>query len=242
MVHSVAAVVQLGILIAFLAGLVSFLSPCVFPLVPGVLSYMAGATLGEARSDSAARWRITAHAIFFVLGFALIFAMLGASVSAVGAALREHKELLRHAAGLLLIAFGIVMTGLLPLRFLQRERRVQVTSGEPALLRSGLIGMAFGAGWSPCIGPVLGSILTLAGASASLAQGVFLLLVYALGLGVPFLLVGLLIDRAAPAVRRLARYTRPISVASGAIIVISGVLIFQNTLAQLSNYAPLINM
>ena len=228
-----------GIVAAFIAGLVSFLSPCVFPLVPGYLSYIAGATVGEARLDSSVRWRVSAHAIFFVLGFALIFALYGAVASSIGVLLHEHKLLLNRVAGAALILFGVVMTGLLPLPFLQRERRAHVERGEPALLRSSLIGMAFAFGWSPCIGPVLGSIFALASTSETLAQGVFLLLVYALGLGVPFLLIALLIDRAAPVVRRVNRYIGPISVASGVVLALTGVLIFSGRLAQLANYSPL---
>lgn len=231
-----------GALAAFLAGLVSFLSPCVFPLVPGYLSYMAGTTVGEARAESGMRWRVTAHAFFFVLGFALIFVMLGAVASEIGVALHQHKLLLERTAGLLLILFGIVMTGLLPLPFVQRERRLHVERGEPALLRSGLIGMAFGAGWSPCIGTVLGSIFALAATASTLSQGVVLLLVYALGLGVPFLLLGLAIDRAVPVVRRVNRYIGPISVAGGVILALTGVLILSGRLATLSGYAPLINL
>lgn len=236
------SVAHFGVLAAFAAGVVSFLSPCVFPLVPGYLSYIAGATASEVRTEGNARWRVTAHALFFVIGFALIFAMLGAIASAIGAVLHQHKLLLEQVAGALLILFGIVMTGLVPLPFVQRERRMHVQAGEPALLRSGLIGMAFGAGWSPCIGPVLGSIFALAAASSTLTQGVFLLLIYALGLGVPFVLIGLLIDRAAPIVRRVNRYVGPISIASGVILALTGVLILTGGLERLANYAPWINL
>jgi len=233
---------HLSIIAAFLAGLVSFLSPCVFPLVPGYLSYMAGTTAREARTESGARWRVTAHALFFVLGFALVFAMLGAAASTIGDLLRNHQLLLKSGSGVLLILFGVTLTGLLPLPFLQRERRMHVGHGEPALLRSALIGMAFSAGWSPCIGTMLGSIFLLASAGTTLAEGVLFLLVYALGLGVPFLLVGLLIDRAGPLVRRVNRYTGAISVAGGAVLALTGLLILSGRLDQLAQYTPLINL
>ena len=235
-------VAHLGVVAAFVAGILSFVSPCVFPLVPGYLSYIAGTTVRESQSGTGTRWRVTAHAFFFVLGFALIFALLGAVASTVGAVLQAHKLLLERVAGLLLIVFGVVLTGLLPLPFLLQERRAHVTSGEPALLRSALVGVAFGAGWSPCIGPILGSILTLAAAGTTLAQGVGLLIVYALGLGVPFLLVGALIDRAGPAVRRLNRYTAPISAVGGAVLVVTGLLVLSGRLAQLANLAPIFNV
>jgi cytochrome c-type biogenesis protein len=233
---------HLNIIAAFVAGLVSFLSPCVFPLVPGYLSYMAGTTAREARTESGARWRVTAHALFFVLGFALIFIVLGAAASTLGALLRSHQLLLKRGSGVLLILFGITLTGLVPLPFLQRERRVHVRQGEPGLLRSALIGMAFSAGWSPCIGTMLGSIMSLAALGATLAQGVVFLLVYALGLGVPFLLVGLLIDRAGPVMRRINRYTGPISIAGGAVLALTGLLVLSGRLDQLAQYTPLINL
>src|ERR687887_2727106 len=129
-------VAHLGLIAAFVAGLVSFLSPCVFPLVPGYLSYIAGATVSEARCAGGARWRITPHALCFVVGFALIFAMLGAIASTIGAVLNAHKLLRERAAGVLLVLFGIVMTGFVPVPFLQRGRRVHVERGEPGLLRS----------------------------------------------------------------------------------------------------------
>ncbi len=236
------AITHLGVIAAFGAGVVSFLSPCVFPLVPGYLSYIAGTTAREAQREGAARWRVTAHALFFVLGFALIFALLGAAASSVGAVLSGHKLLLERVAGVMLIIFGLFLARLVPLPVLFQERRAHVAGREPALLRSALVGAAFGAGWSPCIGPILGSILALAAAGTTLAQGVLLLLIYALGLGVPFILVGLAIDRAGPVVRRINRYTGPISILGGAIMVVTGVLILSGRLAQLANYAPLFNV
>ena len=236
------AITHRGVIAAFGAGVVSFLSPCVFPLVPGYLSYIAGTTAREAQREGAARWRVTAHALFFVLGFALIFALLGAAASSVGAVLSGHRLLLQRVAGVLLILFGLFLVRLVPLPVLFRERRAHVAGSEPALLRSALVAAAFGAGWSPCIGPILGSILALAAAGTTLAQGVLLLLIYALGLGVPFVLVALVIDRAGLLVRRINRYTGPIAVLGGAIMVVTGVLILSGRLAQLANYAPLFNV
>jgi cytochrome c-type biogenesis protein len=235
------ALAHFGLLAAFVAGLLSFLSPCVFPLVPGYLSYLAGTTLRQGQGTSPMRWQVSLHALCFVLGFALIFAALGAAASVLGVLLTPYRQLLAYVAGVLLIIFGIVLTGLLPLPFLSGEYRVHVVSGTPALLRSGLVGVAFGAGWSPCMGPILGSILALAAVSTTLAQGIVFLLIYALGLGVPFLLVGLLIDRAAPVVRRINRYTGPIAIIGGVILVLTGMLILSGRLAELANFAPLFN-
>jgi len=225
----------LGLLAAFGAGLLSFLSPCVFPLVPGYLSYLTGTSVQEAQSQTNTRWRISVHALCFVLGFALIFALLGATTSLLGSALRAYQQVLARLAGLLLVLFGIALTGLVPVPWLSREHRIQVQPGASAWWRSGLIGVAFGAGWSACTGPILGSILALATVSATLEQGVIFLLAYALGLGLPFLLVGLLIDRISPLMRRVRRYTGPISLIGGVLLILMGMLILSGRLDQLAN-------
>src|SRR5437867_4126096 len=184
-----------GLLVAFGAGVLSFLSPCVFPLVPGYLSYLAGTSLEvaqETESQLTVRWRVSLHALWFVLGFTLLFTLLGAAAALLGSALRTYQQVLARLAGLLLILFGIALTGLVPIPWLSRDHRVQVQQGRSAWWRSGLIGMAFGAGWSACTGPILGSILVLIAANGQLLQGVIFLLAYALGLSLPFLLVGIL--------------------------------------------------
>ncbi len=219
---------SLGLLSAFGAGVLSFLSPCVFPVVPGYLSYLAGTGLEVAESQPGARWRMSLHALCFVLGFALLFTLLGAAAALAGLALHTYQQVLARIAGLLLILFGIALTGLVPIPWLSRDHRVQVKPGRSAWWRSGLIGMAFGAGWSACTGPILGSILVL-------VQGVSFLMAYALGLGVPFLLVGILVDRASTLMRRIRRYTRPISLIGGTILIVMGMLILTGRLDQLAN-------
>jgi len=226
---------SLGLLSAFGAGILSFLSPCVFPVVPGYLSYLAGTGLEVAQSQPSARWRVSLHALCFVLGFALLFTLLGAAAALAGLALHTYQQVLARIAGLLLILFGIALTGLVPIPWLSRDHRVQVKPGRAAWWRSGLIGMAFGAGWSACTGPILGSILVLAAARAQLLQGVSFLMAYALGLGVPFLLIGILVDRASTLMRRIRRYTRPISLIGGTILIVMGMLILTGRLDQLAN-------
>ena len=225
----------LGLLAAFGGGVLSFLSPCVFPLVPGYLSYLAGISLEEAQSQSTTRWRVTQHAFCFVLGFALLFTLLGAAAAVVGLALHPYQQVLARVAGLLLILFGIALTGLVPIPWLSRDHRVQVKPGRSAWWRSALIGMAFGAGWSACTGPILGSILVLTAANAQLLQGVSFLIAYALGLSVPFLLVGILVDRVSVLMRRIRRYTGPLSFIGGVILILMGMLIFLGRLDQLAN-------
>jgi cytochrome c-type biogenesis protein len=229
------SLIHLGLLAAFGAGLLSFFSPCVFPLVPGYLSYLAGTSLQEAQSHPTTRWRVSLHALCFVLGFALLFTLLGAAAALLGSALRTEEQILARIAGLLLILFGIALTGLVPIPWLSRDHRVQVKQGASAWWRSGLIGMAFGAGWSACTGPILGAILVLTAASATLLQGVIFLLTYALGLGVPFVLVGLLVDRIGMLMRHLRRYTGPLSFIGGAILILMGMLVLTGRLDQLAN-------
>ena len=231
-----------GIAGAYLAGLASFLSPCVFPLVPGYLSYLAGTAGEQARLERGRpqlRWQVALHAVFFVLGFSLIFVALGATASSLGHYLRGHQVAVRQAAGAVLILAGLQVAGALRILPLLRERRLHVERGDPSLLKSGLIGLAFGAGWTPCVGPFLGSVLGLAATGTSLVQGVILLLVYSFGLGLPFLLTGLLIDRIRPLFRRISRWLAVISLVSGLGLIAMGLLILSGTLTQLAQYAPL---
>lgn len=236
-------ITPIGIGGAYLAGLASFLSPCVFPLVPGYLSYLTGTVGVHARDQEqlgAQRWQVALHAVFFVLGFSLIFVALGATASSLGSFLRVHQIVVRQVAGVVLILAGLQVTGVFHLMPLMRERRVQVARGEPALLKSGLIGMAFGAGWTPCVGPFLGAVLTLAATTGSLREGVLLLLVYSFGLGLPFLLTGLLIDKVVPVFRRASRVLPLISAVSGVLLMIMGVLVLSGTLVRLAQYSPII--
>lgn len=224
-----------GWLSAFGAGVLSFLSPCVLPLVPGYLSYLAGTSVQEAKHSSTTRWRVSFHALCFVLGFALVFTLLGAAAALLGSALQPYQQWLARIAGLLLILFGIALTGLLPLPFLSEEHRIEIKPGHSTWWRSGLIGTAFGAGWSACSGPLLGSILVLVTVSATLLQGILFLLTYALGLGLPFLLVGLLMERLHPLLRSIRRYTSILSFIGGIILIVMGMLVVTGRLDQLFN-------
>ena len=230
-----------GIAGAYLAGLASFVSPCVFPLVPGYLSYLAGTAGGQVQpvdEQPALRWQVFLHAVFFVLGFSLIFVALGATASELGTYLRAHQVVIRQVSGVFLILAGLQVSGVLRIVPLLRERRLHLDRGEPAYLKSGLVGLAFGAGWTPCVGPFLGSVLTLAATNGSLRAGVLLLLVYSFGLGLPFLLTGLLVDRLTPAFRRVNRSMPIITLVSGALLAAMGVLVLSGTLVRLSQYSP----
>jgi cytochrome c-type biogenesis protein len=216
----------LGLLAAFGAGILSFLAPCVLPLVPSYLSYLAGVSLEEAHTQPTTRFRVSLHAFWFVLGFILLFTLLGAAAAFSGLALGTYQPVLDRIGGVLLILFGIALTGWVPLPWLSRSYHFQVKPGRSVWWRSGLIGIAFGASWSACTGPILGAILVLtARGSRGVMQGAILMFIFALGLGVPFLVVGLLVDRVSPFLRRIRRATALLSSIGGAILILIGIFL-----------------
>ena len=234
-------------MIAAGAGLLSFASPCVVPLVPGYLGYLSGTTLGQTAAGAAAagnaarvgqRRKTAAHALAFVLGFTLVFTVLGASVGLIGYAVRDLLPYLQKAGGVILIAFGLHTMGVITLPFLYHEMRVDVrrVPRHWGYLSSVLVGAIFGAGWTPCVGVVLSGILTMAATSATVSRGAALLLTYSLGLGIPFLLSALAIDRAQGVLRRLNRRARLVEVVSGALLIVMGLLVFGNVLQLMSAY------
>ncbi len=215
----------LSLLAAFGAGVLSFLSPCVLPMVPGYLSYLAGVSLEEVQSQPSARWRVSQHALWFVMGCALLLTLLGAAAALAGHALSTYQQVLERIGGLLLILFGIALTGLIPFPWLSRDHRIQMKPGRSVWWRSGLVGIAFGASWSACAGPLLGAILVLTAVRSQLLQGALVMLVFAVGQGVPFLLVGLLVDRAGTFLRRIRRSTVLLSSIGGAILILMGIFL-----------------
>jgi cytochrome c-type biogenesis protein len=215
----------LSLLAAFGAGIVSFLSPCVLPLVPGYLSYLAGTSLAETRSQPTARWQVVRHALWFVLGFALLLTLLGAAAALLGSALSAYQQILERVGGLMLILFGIAFTRRVRIPWLSVEHRIQVKGGRSVWWRSGLIGMTFGASWSACSSPLLGAILVLTGVSSLLLQGMTFMLAFALGLGVPFLLVAVMVDRSDTFLRRVRRYTARLNYIGSATMILVGVLL-----------------
>lgn len=213
-----------SLLAAFGAGLLSFLSPCVLPLIPGYLAYLAGANLEETQRQSTLRLRVTLHALWFVLGCAIVLMLLGAIAALFGHALSTYQQVLERAGGLLLILFAIALSGLLPLPWLSSTHQVQIKPGRSAWWRSGLVGLTFGASWSACAGPILGTILVITVVqSLGVLQGIILMLVFAAGQGVPFLLVALVVDRIGPFLRRLRRYTVFLTYVAAALLILVGI-------------------
>jgi cytochrome c-type biogenesis protein len=224
----------IGALTALGAGVISFLSPCVLPLVPGYLSYVAGTSLEELRDDRSTRLPAVGYALCFVAGFSAVFVAFGASATALGGLLLEWKYELGIIAGAVVILFGLHMLGLTPLKAMQRDIRfhLDVPGGRPA--GAFFMGLAFAFGWTPCIGPVLGAILTMSAGSAHLAQGTALLAIYALGLGLPFLLAAFFTDALLRQLRRLTRAGRQLQRAAGVLLVAMGALMLTGQLEALA--------
>jgi cytochrome c-type biogenesis protein len=229
--------------LAFLAGLVSFLSPCMLPLVPIYLAQLVGRNISTTTQAQGGSQRLVTflHALMFVSGFTLVFVTLGATASALGSVLSAYQFQLRQVGGVLLIIIGLHMTGVLTLPFFFWQKRWTFQPRQPRYLASLLIGSIFAVGWTPCISVYLGTILGLAATATTLKQGVLLLLFYALGMGLPFLLLGLGLEQANRILRWLKPYTHAIEVTAGLIMILTGVMIFFNWLVILNQFAvPLI--
>jgi cytochrome c-type biogenesis protein len=214
---------NIGIAAAFAAGVISFLSPCVLPLVPGYVSYVAGHSIAE-RSAGTLSLRLQTSALSgcFVLGFSTIFVLLGASATALGQVLLSYCYELNLVGGAVVIAFGLLTLGLLQPGWLQRDHRLHLylPGGRP--LAAYVLGLAFGFGWTPCIGPILGAILTVSAGSATVASGITLLSVYSLGLGLPFVLAAAFTDRLVARLSSIGRLGRSLQIVAGLVMVIMG--------------------
>jgi cytochrome c-type biogenesis protein len=237
--------------VAFAAGLVSFASPCCLPLVPVYVGFIVGGTDPAARAGRSVAFR---QALAFVVGFTVVFVALWASIGLVGYALRDHVGLLRQVGGAILVVMGLHVAGLISLpvlgrqagaganmgRLVQRRADGTVIQQAPRVGRSALFGVVFAAGWTPCIGPILSGIIGLASLRSDVAQGTVLLLAYALGLGIPFVLVALGADSLRQRLRWFARHDAAVSVVTGSMLVVVGFLMMTNLLVRLSQFFPTI--
>ena len=223
----------LGLLVAFSAGLLSFLSPCVLPLVPSYVTFITGMSLEDVQRT---RRTAMAHALLFVLGFTLIFLALGAGATALGSVLRVYRDWIARIGGALVIVFGLYLLGVFNVGAFARERRVHLADKPVGYLGTVLVGIAFGAGWTPCIGPILGSILTLSASSADLGRGLQLLGAYSLGLAVPFVLAAALVDRFLAVSARLKRHMVWVSRISGVLLIAVGLLMVTDYFTILASY------
>jgi cytochrome c-type biogenesis protein len=210
----------------------------VLPLVPSYITYVTGMTFDEltAEDRGAARRRAVVHAALFILGFGLVFVALGATATLLGSALRRWLPLLQQVGGVVIAAFGLAMLGVLRLPFLMRERRVPLAARPAGMAGSVLAGAAFGAGWTPCVGPVLASILLYSGMQSTMGEGMLLLVAYTLGLGVPFFAAAVGFNWYLARVKHLRRWLHPLEKAAGALLVVMGVLLFTGRFTMLSSF------
>ena len=226
---------------AFGGGVLAFLSPCVLPLVPGYLGLMSGYSVADLQSGDASRLRMLRVTGLFVLGFTAVFVATGAFATSIAGVLNRNQTITGRIAGALVIAFGLVMIGMAFTNrgifgFLSRERRLDVRPSRLGSWAPPVMGAAFGFGWTACIGPILAGVLTIAATRDTVYQGMALLFVFSMGLGVPFILTGLGLRKAFGAMKAIRRWIRPINVVSGAVMVIFGVLLFTNNVARLSSF------
>ena len=218
-----------------LAGVLSFLSPCVLPIVPGYLCFIAGTSLDKVLNNEIQIGNnIFKYALSFVLGFSTVFVILGASSTILSSLLYEYFDYLRIAGGIIIIIFGIHFTQIIQLSFLNKDIRFQIENYRPGLIGSYIIGLSFAFGWTPCIGPILGSVLTVAASSETMSQGVFLLITYSAGLGIPFLLAAYGINRFLKFLSKIRKYIRSIEILTGLLLILFGFLILTNQIQELA--------
>ncbi len=236
--------VNLSFGLAFLAGLASFLSPCVFSLVPVYISYLGGRSAGQQvmGDEKTTRFDTLMHGLSFILGFTIVFVSLGVAAGALGAALAPIRYWLTRAGGIVVVIFGLHMTGLIRIPFLNYDlRRHTPLKKSTGFIPSFLMGVFFSAGWTPCVGPVLGAILTLAMNGGSLVKGGALLTTYSLGLGIPFLAAALTIDWISKLLKKYSKFLHYVEITMGIVLVIVGIMLFMGTFNQLARFGIFID-
>lgn len=227
--------------LAFLAGFLSFLSPCILPLIPGYVSFLTGETLEyleKSDGDRRAVKRAVLSSCFFVLGFSLVFVFLGAAANFLGSFLAQYRVVLDRLAGIIIVVLGLHLTGVLRIRWFYKQKKIDFKHTTVGNTGAFALGLAFAFGWTPCVGPILAGILTLAATEETLLRGVLLLLAYSGGIAIPFLLTAFLISGFMKAFRKFRRYVKWAQVLAGAILIVVGILIFTDNFASLIRYVP----
>ena len=227
---------NISFLTAFLAGLISFFTPCVLPLVPGYLSLFSGVALDDIKNKaSGAFGKVIWASLAFILGFSLVFILMGATATFIGSFLENHMDIIQKIAGVVVVIFGLHMTGIFQLKFLLYEKKFHSQSGKVGLVKGFLMGMAFAFGWTPCIGPILAPIIFMASQQEHLAQGVLLLSAYSLGLAIPFFLTALSLRLFFSLFKKIQKHFKVIEIIAGIFLIIVGVMIFFGVLQSISN-------
>ena len=231
---------EVTILVAFLAGLGSFLAPCILPMIPAFIAYISGTTLSglEKTKETIDRKKIIINTLFFVMGFSVVFSVLGVVLNGLFGSIGEYAEYLNYIGGSIIVAFGVFLILSMKINKLNIEKKFFPKRDNASYPMSFLFGLAFAVGWTPCVGPILGTILTLAATVPSVSF--HLLLAYSIGLGIPFILMGVFYSRATRVIRSMSKHLKYYNLILGAFIIILGVLIFTNQLAYIANF-PLLN-
>jgi len=235
---------QVPIYAAFFAGLISFLSPCVLPLVPGYISIISGSSLDQLKAhekDSSLFRTVLMNSILFIVGFSITFITLGASATWLGQLLISRMRLFGQLSGIVLIVFGVHLTGLIKINALYKDKRFHNVQKPRGMLGALVLGLAFAFGWTPCIGPILAGILTIASTKQTVTEGMFLLAVYSAGLGIPFLLTSLALNQFLAFYGRFKRHFHAVEVISGALVIAVGLLILTGSLSRLATYFAFLN-
>jgi len=224
--------------VAFAAGFLSYLSPCLLPLIPSFIAYISGVSFNDLKdpgSKGSVRHKTVIHSLLFILGFSIVFILLGLTATVVGKALWQYQKAIRMVGGVLIVLFGLSLMGILKFDFLLKERRFNVRAKGASYIGSFVIGVTFAAAWTPCAGPILGSILVLAGTKADIVQGAGLLAVYSAGIAVPFFLTGLLVSAFLENFNRFKKALSVVNMVGGIFLVIVGLLVMTNYLTVIGN-------
>ena len=230
---------HISIFVAFSAGFLSFVSPCVLPLVPSFVTYITGLTFEDitsAKEKTRVRYITITNSLSFIGGFSLIFILFGASATFIGEIFLAYQGIIQKIGGILIVLFGLYIMGIIKLNFLSSEKKFHIENKPAGFIGSFLVGMAFAAGWTPCVGPILGSILLYASTTGSVAKGMGLLAVYSLGLGLPFFISALAINTFIAAFKVITRYMRWINLLSGAFLILVGIMIFTDSLTFVTTW------
>jgi cytochrome c-type biogenesis protein len=222
---------------AFAAGLLSFLSPCVLPLIPSYITYITGLSLADLQAEhpsGTVRVKTVIHSILFIAGFTAVFLLLGASATFIGSFMQENMGAIRRVGGIMIVLFGVHLTGLVPIHFLLGEKRLTIHNRPAGYLGSFIVGVAFSAGWTPCIGPILASILMIAATEHTPHHGILLLLAYSMGLAVPFFFSALAMHRFLLAFKRFKKHIRLFEIFTGLFLIVVGIMVYGNYLTKLS--------
>jgi len=215
---------------SFVAGIVTFVSPCILPLIPAFISFIAGTSFEDAQNSASSSRAVAMNTVFFVAGFSIVFILMGASASYLGTLVAEYRDIIRLAGGIVVIIFGLHISGIISIPLLYREKRIGMRRISAGYFGSFMLGVAFSIGWTPCVGPILASILILASAQETVYRGMLLLAVYSAGLAIPFLLTALFIERALRMFAQIKKYFKAIEISAGAILILLGILLITNRL------------